>query len=59
MTRLLLAAPRWLADQAWYALARRILPAIDDNLLDVGDAPPTRLGAVGVPRRLDVTGYGR
>jgi hypothetical protein len=59
MTDLLLAGPRWLADRAWYFLARRVLPAIDDNLADVGEAPPVRLGAVGVPRRLDVRGYGR
>jgi hypothetical protein len=48
-----LAPARWLADRAWFALARRVLPAVDDNLVDVGEAP-TRYLAVGVPRRLDI-----
>lgn len=37
MIGLLLAPGRWVADRVWFALASRVLPAVDDNLADVGE----------------------
>jgi hypothetical protein len=37
---LALAPARFILDRAWYALARRVLPAVDDNLADLDDAEP-------------------